>query len=255
MSEHYNRVESWEKIRGRIENATPDGLAPLDQLHTGGLFASRLLVKLAGIRKDEKVLDVGCGPGGASRVLAHEAGAVVTGIDLAPGLIELAKRLSELSGIPVDFQVADALKLPFADTNFDVVWTQHAAPNIKDKPRLYAEMRRVLRRGGRMAMHDVVQGPNPGSLHMPMPEADSEDEIFLAETGWLKRLLAASGFREILWRDRTAATIAFFETLPDPGPLSLQLVLGERFAPMVSNLARSLQEGRVGVAMGLFEAV
>ena len=146
---------------------------------------------------------------------------MVTGIDLAPGLIELAKRLSDLSGIPVDFAVADALKLPFADTRFDVV---NAAPNIKDKPRLYVQMRRVLRPGGRMAMHDLVQGPNPGPLHMPVPEADA-----------LKRLLAASGFREILWRDRTQATIAFFETLPELGLLSLQLVLGERFPAMVSN--------------------
>lgn len=256
MSEHYNRVDSWENIRGRIQDATPDGLAPLDQLHTGGLFASRLLAKLARIRKGEKVLDVGCGPGGASRVLAREVGAAVTGIDLSPGLIELAKRLSDLSGIHVDFQVADALKLPFADTSFDVVWTQHAAPNINDKPRLYAEMRRVLRPGGRMAMHDVVQGPNRGPLHMPVPEADNEDEIFLAETDALRHLIAASGFREVLWRDRTAETIAFFKTLPDdPGPLSLQLVLGERFSAMVSNLNRDLQEGRVGVAMGLFEAV
>lgn len=255
MSEHYDRVDSWEEIRGRIHDATPDGLASLDQLHTGGLFASRLLAKLARIRKGEKVLDVGCGPGGASRVLAGEAGAVVTGIDLAPGLIELAKRLSDLSGIPVDFKVADALKLPFADTSFDVVWTQHAAMNIEDKPRLYAEMRRVLRRGGRMAMHDLVQGPNPGRLHMPVPDADSEDETFLAETESLKRLLSANGFREVLWRDRTEATIAFFETLPEPGPLSLQLVLGESFSAMVSNLKRNFHEGRVSVAMGVFEAV
>jgi hypothetical protein len=80
---------------------------------------------------------------------------------------------------------------------------------------------RRVRRGGRMAMHDLTQGPSPSSLDMPVPEADTEDEIFLAETESLKTLLAASGFREMLWRDRTAATIAFFETLPDPGPLSL----------------------------------
>lgn len=255
MSDHYNRSRSWEEIRERIRDATPEGLASLDQLNTGGLFASRTLAKLARIRRGERVLDVGCGPGGASRVLAGEMGAMVTGIDLSPSLIKLAKRLSELSGIPVDFQVADAVELPFGDASFDVVWTQHAAPNIEDKPRLYAEMRRVVRQGGRMAMHDLVQGPNPGPLHMPVPEADTEDETFMAETDALKRLLAASGFREVLWRDRTPATIRFFEQLPDPGPLSLQLVLGERFAEMVSNLKRNFYEGRFASAMGVFEAV
>ena len=79
--------------------------------------------------------------------------------------------------------------------------------------------------------------------------------MYLAETDSLKRLLAASGFREILWRDRTQATIEFFEKLPDPGPLSLQLVLGENYREMVSNLNRDLHEGRFGAAMALFEAV
>jgi hypothetical protein len=88
-------------------------------------------------------------------------------------------------------------------------------------------------------MHDLVQGSNPGPLHMPVPEADNEDEMFLAETESLKRLLAASGFREILWRDRTQATIEFFERLPDPGPLSLQLVLGENYREMFGKSLRS----------------
>jgi SAM-dependent methyltransferase len=257
MSEHYNRIDSWQQIRARIQDATPDGLAPIDQLHTGGLIASRLLAKFARIRKGEKVLDVGCGAGGGSRVIAGEVGADVTGIDLSGGLIDLAQRLGALSGIYVDFRQADALALPFEDESFDVVWTQHCATNIADKPRLYAEMRRVLKPGGRMAMHDLMQGPNPGPLHMPVPFADSEDESFLAETESLKALLARSGFREMLWRDRTEATLAFFETLrdPEPEPFSIRLVLGRQFPEMVRNLRLNLHEGRVGAAMGLFAAV
>ena len=123
MSEHYNRMVSWEEIRDQIKDATPDGLAPIDQLHSGGLAATRLLAKFARIAKGEKVLDVGCGAGGPSRVLAGEVGAVVTAIDLAPGLIELAKRLGEVSHIPVIFEQGDALQLPFEDASFDVVWT------------------------------------------------------------------------------------------------------------------------------------
>ena len=255
MSEHYNRMVSWEEIRDQIKDATPDGLAPIDQLHSGGLAATRLLAKFARIAKGEKVLDVGCGAGGPSRVLASEVGAVVTAIDLAPGLIELAKRLGEVSHIPVIFEQGDALQLPFEDASFDVVWTQHAACNIADKSRLYAEIRRVLRPGGRLAMHDVLRGPVGGPFHMPMPCGDTEEEAFFPDPTRLKRLLVASGFRELVWRDRTQATIAFFDRLPDPGQFSIRLVLGRRFPEMVSNLHRNLQEGRLATAMGVFEAV
>ena len=109
MRGHYDRTASWTEIRDRIEDATPEGLAPLDQLHSGGWYATRLFAKFARITKGEKVLDVGCGAGGPSRVLAAEVGAVVTGVDLT-ALIELAQRLGELNGIQVTFQQADALR-------------------------------------------------------------------------------------------------------------------------------------------------
>jgi SAM-dependent methyltransferase len=177
----------------------------------------------------------------------------VTGIDITAGLIDLAKRLSEISHIAVRFEQADALKLPFADQSFDLVWTQHAAASIADKARFYGEMRRVLRPGGRLAMHDLTKGATAGPLHMPIPSADSEDITFLLRAEQLKRDLSELGFREILWRDFTQATIAWFSKLPPPGSFSIQLIKGEGFLEMVENLKRNLQEGRIGVAMAVFE--
>jgi SAM-dependent methyltransferase len=248
------RIASWDDIQASITDPTPEGLAPIDQLHSGGLAFTRHLAKLAEVGNGEKVLDVGCGAGGPARVLAAERGAIVTGIDIAAGLIGLAKKLGEISGIPASFQQADALQLPFEDASFDLVWTQHAAGTIADKTRFYSEMRRVLRPGGRFAMHDLAQGPNSGRLHMPIPCADTEDVTFLLQAESLKGLLFDLGFREILWRDLTDATIAWFRTLPPPGNFSIRLIKGDGFPEMVENLKLNLQEGQIRVAMGIFQA-
>jgi SAM-dependent methyltransferase len=249
-----SRIASWEEIAPHITDVSPEGLASIDQLHSGGLAFTRLLAKLAQVKKGEKVLDVGCGAGGPARVLAAEMGAVVTGIDNTPALVELGRRLSDVSNVPVTFELADALALPFKDSSFDLVWTQHAANVIAEKSKLYGEMRRVLRPGGRIAMHDFIRGPTPGPLHMPIPCADSEEVTFLLRPDHLKKLLSGLGLRETHWRDRTEATFAWFGMLPSPGAFSIRLITGEGFPEMVENLKRNLQEGRIGVAMGIFEA-
>jgi hypothetical protein len=103
-------------------------------------------------------------------------------------------------------------------------------------------------------MHDLMQGTTPGSLHMPIPCADNEDVTFLMQSEGLKTLLSGLGFREVLWRDFTEATIAWFSKLPPPGSFSIRLIKGDGFPEMVDNLKRNLQERRIGVAMAVFEA-
>jgi SAM-dependent methyltransferase len=250
-----SRIAPWEEIKGSITSTTLEGLAPIDQLHSGGLSFTRILARMAQIRPGDSVLDVGCGAGGPARVLASEMRADVTGIDITAGLIDLAQRLGEVTNIPVKFQQGDALNLPFKDQTFDLVWTQHAAGTIADKKKFYSEMRRVLKHGGRLAMHDLVKGPATGPLHMPIPCADSEDITFVLSPADLKNVLAALGFREVEWRDFTKATIAWFDKLPPAGSFSIRLIKGERFPEMVENLKRNLQEARMGVTMAVFAAV
>ena len=137
MTEHYRRRAPLERILARVEDTSTEGLAPLDQFHSGGIKATRDLAALAGIAAGEAVLDVGCGAGGPARLLTAERQARVNGVDLTADYVELARALSAKSKIAVDFRQANALDLPFADGSFDVVWTQHAAMNIADRPRLY----------------------------------------------------------------------------------------------------------------------
>jgi SAM-dependent methyltransferase len=263
MSDHYRRAEGLAKILARIDETSPgdlspDVLAPLDQFHSGGLAATRDLANLAAIKPGEAVLDVGCGVGGPARVLAAEHGARVRAVDLSPAYVEIGRALSKKSGIAVIFEAANALDLPFADASFDLVWTQHASMNIADKPRLYRELRRVLRPEGRLAFHDLLVGAKPGPLQFPVPWADGAEESFLISAKDLRTLLASCGFRERIWQDRTAATLAYFEKMPPPTapapPLGIHLLLGPGFPAMAANIRRNMAEGRLGAAMAVYGA-
>ncbi len=106
------------------------------------------------LRGDEKLLDVGCGPG----IIALEAArrlpqGHLTGIDISSNMIELAKGLAAEDGATnVSFQVGDALNLDFPDNSFDVVISSLVFPWVPDQKRHLAEIHRVLKPGGRLGL-------------------------------------------------------------------------------------------------------
>ena len=73
--------------------------------------------------------------------------------------------LTRLTGLTekVGYRQGNALDLPFEDRSFDVVWSQNASMNIADRDRLYSEMHRVLKPGGRLALQEVVGRPRRGA--------------------------------------------------------------------------------------------
>jgi MPBQ/MSBQ methyltransferase len=103
-----------------------------------------------------KVLDVGCGIGGSSRILAREYGFDVTGITISPQQVRRAQELTP-PGVNAKFQVDDALALSFPDASFDVVWSIEAGPHIPDKAQFAREMLRVLKPGGILVVADWNQ--------------------------------------------------------------------------------------------------
>jgi len=100
----------------------------------------------------KNVLDVGCGIGGSSRHIARKYGGAGVGITLSPVQAGRANALSQVQGFGdrLEFQVADALQMPFADNSFDLVWSMESGEHMPDKRQFVSELARVCKPGGRV---------------------------------------------------------------------------------------------------------
>ena len=250
------------KAGNDLDSITAQDLTPVDQLHTRGKDATLELAHLAGITPEMRVLDVGGGLGGPARTLATEIGCSVEVLDITQEFCRVGEMLATRTGLGdhVTFRHASALDMPHPDANFDTVWMQHSSMNIADKERLYAEIHRVLRPGGHLALHEIMAGP-VAPIHFPVPWAREPEINFLRLPEEVRALIVSIGFDESAWVDDTASALRWFRErlaaanaasgeLP---PLGLHLVLGADLGQMFRNLARNLQEDRVVVVQGVFE--
>lgn len=117
------------------------------------------MVKWGGLDKlpqGTTVLDVGCGIGGSSRILAKDYNFAVTGVTISPQQVKRAQELTP-EGVTAQFKVDDALALSFPDNSFDVVWSIEAGPHMEDKAKYAEEMMRVLKPGGILVVADWNQ--------------------------------------------------------------------------------------------------
>ncbi len=108
-------------------------------------------VRYAGVRPGDDVLDVACGTGNAA-LPAARAGGRVTGVDLTPELLTLARALAAAEGLGIDFVEGDTEALPFADASFDVVLSTFGVMFAPRQEQAARELVRVLRPGGRMVL-------------------------------------------------------------------------------------------------------
>jgi sarcosine/dimethylglycine N-methyltransferase len=266
VEQHYTSRDLGEAIlsalRGLgkdIDHLTPDDLAPVDEFHGGQRPATIRLAELLGFTGSERVLDIGSGLGGPSRFLAWRYGVRVSGVDLTAEFVEVAQMLTRRTGLvgKVDYRQGDALALPFDDSIFDVAWSQNAAMNIAERDRLYREMRRVLKPGGKLGLQEVAAGPG-GPPHFPVQWAREPSISFLYPIEVTRQKLEAAGFRVLTWQDTTGEALAAAQrraqnVVSAPPPLGTHLILGPDWRAMFANSARNLEERRTELFNAILE--
>ena len=253
INAQYAAKDLAESLLRRVRKGKPEGAAivprdlyPYDQVHTGGVEATRELVKMAGFGPGQRILDVGCGVGGSARLLAAECGCRVTGIDLTEAYHEAAQRLTAEVGLGegVEFNLGDATVLPFPDGAFDGALLQHCTMNIPGKGRLFRECARVLRPGGVLALHEWVKlGGEP--MLLPVRWADTPEIDFIAPRHEFEGLLAEAGFVGIAIRDVSGESQRWMEGRA-AGPESPRARL------LFTNMARNLAGGRAACLMAVY---
>jgi ubiquinone/menaquinone biosynthesis C-methylase UbiE len=115
------------------------------------VWVSELLVQTLDPRPGQRVLDVACGSGNAALAAARRY-CDVSGIDYVPALIERAKVRAAAENVPIDFRVADAQALPYADATFDAVTSVFGVMFAPDQAKAAAEIVRVTKPGGKVGL-------------------------------------------------------------------------------------------------------
>ncbi len=189
----------WDRAAPDYLREIADGLA---------LFAADAL-QLAGVRSGMRIADVACGPGSLSFAAAL-AGARASALDFSPEMIELVRVRCQREGSgAVEAQVGDGMALPWPDAHFDAAFSMFGLIFFPDRARGLAELRRVLRPGGRAVVSSWVPADQvpvmadiwmvlgselPDAPYTRMRPAMGDPETFRAE-------LAAAGFDAIEVRE------------------------------------------------------
>jgi MPBQ/MSBQ methyltransferase len=223
-------------------------LAGLDQLHAGFAPATEHLLDTLALSPGMRLLDVGSGIGGPARMAAARNGCRVTGIDLSPDFVVLARSLTERVGLAAEvaFDLGSATDLPYADASFDRAMLNHVGMNIADKAGVFAEVRRVLETDGLFAVYEQMR-IGDGDLTYPLPWADDESSSFVETRDRYVELLGAAGFTIEHEEDRTPANAAVGPR--PPGPLTPGALFGPGFGERISNNIAAAMAGTLGAVL------
>lgn len=244
------------------DQLTLDDLAAIDQLHVGGRKASRQLADQAGFLPGQQVLDLGCGTGGASRLLVAEYGVQVVGVDITQAFVQVAEWLTLATGLSARcrFLQADALQLPLPDQQFDAIWCQHTLMNLPDLSQALQEIHRLLKPGGKLLLHEILQGENHEPLQYPVPWSHDGGNSHLHTLPSLTTALQQARFSQQLTQDISEQAINWREKHTEreargqAGILTPQLIFGPRFLAMGKNLHHNLAQHKIRLIEAIYIA-
>jgi len=206
------------------------------------------LIETACLQAGERVLDVACGTGVVARIAAGHVGpsGTVAGLDAHPGMLAVA-RAATPPGISIDWYEAGAEAMPLPDDSFDVVLCQMGLQFMSNKASALREMRRVLRRDGRIYIN--VPGPKPplfGSMtdalasHIGPQAGAFADVVFsLHDVAGITKLVRDAGFREVSVRARPKTL-----RLPAPADFLWQYLYS---TPLAEPVSRASAEQRTAL--------
>ena len=230
-----------------VDSRSPDVLAGFDEFHLGGRDATQALIDSLGLRNGGAVLDVGCGVGGAARVIARTTGCSVVGIDLTPEFVEAARWLSARVKMveQTEFRVGSALGLPFEAGVFDAVTMLHVGMNIADKQALMVELARMLVPGGRLGIYDVMTTA-PGDVAYPQPWSTTPNTSFLSSPDHYLEAITAAGLSVVSTHDRRPLVLESIAAIRESPPVvDLGHLMGGDWPRMQGNLIRAFRAGIV----------
>jgi ubiquinone/menaquinone biosynthesis C-methylase UbiE len=205
------------------------------------------LLRTAALQSGERVLDIACGTGVIARLAAEQVGpgGSVTGVDIAPDMIDVAKSTPAPAGPHIDWHVSDAASLPLPDNSYDVALCQMGLMFMEDRPAALAEMHRVLVAGGRV----VVNTPGPiqpafESMEQAIIEHISPDlggfvrAVFsMHDPDALAELLRDAGFQDV---SATVETATFH--LAAPAEFLWQYINLTPMGPLVAEAPKEAQQ-------------
>jgi SAM-dependent methyltransferase len=183
-------------------------------------------------------------------MLASAIGCHVDCIEMSPDYCVGAALLNRLTGLDDRTEVhqGSALDLPFPSDSFDVVWMQNVGMNIADKHKLYEEIHRALKVGGRYAFQEMVAGASATS-YFPLPWATDPADSFLVSAEEMRSALAESGLVVDIFEDTSDAHLSRTTADTASSPLTLGVYV-DNLAQKAGNARRSLQESQIRLVRG-----
>lgn len=186
--------------------------------------AGELVVERAGVEPGMDVLDLACGTGNAT-IPAARKGARVTGLDFSPDLLAIARERAADAMVEVEWVEGDAQELPFPNASFDRVISTFGHMFAPDHQRTAAEMRRVCRPGGAIAVACWIPEGSIGRMFRTIaelvpPPPGGGPPILWGTEAHIRELLGDGDFErhEIEWQDESVESYARF-MLESFGPL------------------------------------
>ena len=212
------------------------------------------LMEAAPPQPGERVLDLACGTGIVAREAARRVGesGQVVGCDLNPAMLAVARACAEREGLRIEWHEGRAEALSFGDGSFDLLFCQHGLQFVPEKLQALAEMRRVLREDGRLALsvwrgldhHPFIAGFNEViTRHLGVPALAAP--FSLGNAGELRTLLTEAGFQEV-----EIAPHSITARFPNPeGFVRMQMDVVGAAIPSAQHLDWEARE-RLAAAMG-----